>query len=72
LKIARWVIRINNSHFTDDTLFLGGASQTMANNFKMVLDQYGEASGGVINKHKRQIYTYNIKSSILARIKNTL
>jgi hypothetical protein len=38
----------------------------------MVLDQYGEASGGVINKHKIQIYDWNIKESILERIKNIL
>jgi hypothetical protein len=72
LKIARGVRRINNSQFIDDTLFLGGASQTMATRFKLVLDQYGEASGGVINKHKIQIYAWNIKASILARITNIL
>jgi hypothetical protein len=72
LKIARGVRRINNSQFVDDTLLLGGASQTMANRFKLVLDQYGEASGGTINKHKSQIYAWNIKASILARIANIL
>jgi hypothetical protein len=30
LKIARGVRRINNSQFVDDTILLGGASQTMA------------------------------------------
>jgi hypothetical protein len=53
-------------------LLLGGASQIMANIFKLVLDQYGEASGGTINKHKSQIYAWNIKASILVRIANIL
>ena len=68
MTIARGVRRINNSQFFDDTLLLGGASKTMANIFKMVLDQYREATGGTINKHKSQIYAWNIKASILARI----
>jgi len=38
LEIARGVRRINNSQIVDDTLFLGGDYQTMANRFKMVLD----------------------------------
>jgi hypothetical protein len=49
----------------DDTLLLGGASKIMANQFKLVLDQYGEVSGGVINKNKSQIYTWNIKARAL-------
>jgi hypothetical protein len=72
LKITRGARRINNSQFVDDTLLLGGASQTMATIFKMVLDQYREATGGTINKHKSQIYAWNIKASILARITNIL
>jgi hypothetical protein len=51
---------------------LGGASKTMANIFKLVLYQYEEASGGTINNHKSQIYAWNIKASILARIANIL
>jgi hypothetical protein len=56
LKIARGVRRINHSQFVDDTLLLGGSSQIMASRFKLVLDQYGEVSGGIINKKKSQIY----------------
>ena len=52
LKIMRGVKRINNSQFADDTLLLGGASHVMAQRFKTVLDQYEQASGGLINKHK--------------------
>jgi hypothetical protein len=72
LKIERGVRIINNSQFSNDTLLLGGASQIMANCFKLVLDQYGEASGGVINKHKSQIYAWHTKTSIMVRIVNIL
>jgi hypothetical protein len=44
----------------------------MTSRFKMVLDQYEEACGGVNNKHKRQIYAWNTKESILVRIANIL
>jgi hypothetical protein len=51
---------------------LGGASQIMASRFKLVLDQYGEASRGIINKNKSQIYAWNIKANTLARIASLL
>jgi hypothetical protein len=56
LKIARGIKRINNSQFADDTLLLGGASHVMAQRFKIILDQYEQVSGGLVNKHKSQIY----------------
>jgi hypothetical protein len=70
LKIARGLRRINNSQFVDDTLLLGGSSQTMARIFKLVLDQYEETSRVVINKHKIQIYDWNTKASTMVRIEN--
>jgi hypothetical protein len=72
LKIARGVRRINNSQFVDDTLLLGGASQTMARRFKLVLNQYEQASGGLINKLKSQIYAWNVKARTMARIAHIL
>jgi hypothetical protein len=65
---VRGVRRINNSQFVDDTLLLGGASQIMAQRFKLVLDQYEQASGGLINKNKSQIYAWNVKVGTMARI----
>jgi hypothetical protein len=44
----------------------------MASRFKLVLDQYEVASGGVVNKHKSQIYAWNTKESMMVRIKNIL
>jgi hypothetical protein len=44
----------------------------MASRFKLVLDQYGEALGGVINKHKSHIYAWHTKASIMVRIANIL
>jgi len=72
LKIEKEVRRINHSQFSDDTLLLGGASQIMANRFKLVLDQYGEALRGIINKNKSQVYAWNIKASTLLRISSVL
>jgi hypothetical protein len=72
LKIARGVKRINNSQFADDTLLLGGASHVMAQRFKIILDQYEQVSGGLINKHKSQIYAWNVKASTMARIAQIL
>lgn len=72
LKIARGVRRINHSQFVDNTLLIGGASKIMASRFKLVLDQYVEVSGGVINKNKSQIYAWNIRASSLMRIGSIL
>jgi hypothetical protein len=44
----------------------------MARRFKLVLDQYEATSGGVINKHKSQIYAWNTKASTMVRIANIL
>jgi hypothetical protein len=44
----------------------------MARRFKLVLDQYEIASGGLINKHKIQIYAWNTKESTMVRIENIL
>jgi hypothetical protein len=72
LKIVKGIRRINNSQFVDDTPLLGGASQTIARRFKLVLDQYEQASRGLINKLKNQIYIWNIKAGSMARIASVL
>jgi hypothetical protein len=56
LKIERGVRGINHSQFLDHTLFLGGASKTLDKYFKLVLHQYVEVSGGVINEINSQIF----------------
>jgi hypothetical protein len=72
LKITRGVKRINNSQFVDDTLLLGGASHVMAQRFKTILDQYELASGGLISKHKSQIFAWNVQAGTMARIAQIL
>jgi hypothetical protein len=47
-------------------------SQTMARRFKLVLNQYETTYGGLINKHKSQIYSWNTKASTMIRIANIL
>ena len=44
----------------------------MAQRFKTILDQYEQASEGLINKHKSQIYAWNIQVRIMARIAQIL
>jgi hypothetical protein len=72
IKIARCVKRINNSQFADVTLLLGGASHVMAQIFKIILDLYEQASRGIINKHKSQIYAWNVKAGKMERIAQIL
>jgi len=70
LKIERGVRGINHSQFVDHTLFLGGASKTLDKCFKLVLHQYVEVSGCIINEINSQIFAWNIRDSYLMRIAN--
>jgi hypothetical protein len=63
--IARGVKGINHSQFDHDTLLLGGASRIIERRFKLVLDQYTQISGGLINKNKIQIYAWSIDARSL-------
>jgi hypothetical protein len=60
--MVRGVKSINHSQFTDDTLLLGGASVTIAKRFKDNLDLFTQASRGLINHLKSQIYAMECKS----------
>lgn len=44
---------INHAQFSDDTLFLGGASINSTRSFKKELDIYKEVSGSKINYLKK-------------------
>jgi hypothetical protein len=44
----------------------------MARRFKIILDQFLEASGGEVNSGKCYIYAWNTKARILANIANIL
>jgi len=59
LQIARGVKNLNHSQFAYDTLFMGGASMTIASKFIVVLDYFLDASRGVVNKRKCQIMDWN-------------
>ena len=58
--MARGTKDINHAQFTDDTIFLGGASQIIAHCFKNEMNRYYHASGSKINLRKSQIYGWNI------------
>jgi hypothetical protein len=64
IKIAQGVKRLNHSQFVDDTLLLSGASKTLARRILQVLDTFLLVSGGLLNKEKCQIYTWNVLATI--------
>ena len=57
---SRGVNSINNYHFIDDTPCMGGASSIISRRFKTILDHYLEASDGMMNWGKSEIYSQNI------------
>jgi hypothetical protein len=63
---------INHAQFADDTLLLGGASTTIANNFKKELDIYTKISGRLISMTKRKIYGWNITPREMLEISRVL
>jgi hypothetical protein len=54
----------------DDTLLLGGALRTIASIFKIILDQFTQVSGGMINKNKSHLYAWNVNSHSIMVIAN--
>lgn len=52
LQIAWGTKNINHSQFADNTLFMGGASTTIASRFKSILDSFLNASSGQVNNRK--------------------
>lgn len=62
----------NHAKFVDNTILMGGASVAIENRFKVVLDNFMEASGGLENSTKSQIYTWNISTSKRLKIREVL
>eukprot|EP00253_Pinus_taeda_P013957 PITA_13957 len=63
---------INHSQFADDTLLMGGASNTIARRFKKILDQFMDYSGGKVNQVKSCIYGWNATTHTIHSIANIL
>eukprot|EP00253_Pinus_taeda_P034106 PITA_34106 len=70
IKYGNGVKNINHSQFADDTLLIGGASNTIARCFKSLLDQYMDYSGGAVNFLKSCVYGWNITSQTAHSIAN--
>ncbi len=70
--IARGVNNINHALFADDTLLLGPATLSSASKFKVVLDDFGKATGSAVNKSKFHIYSWNITPRVLSDISRCL
>lgn len=61
VQVARGCPRINHLLFADDTMFFCLASQTSCETLLMILKEYEEASGQMINKNKSAI-TFSSKT----------
>lgn len=70
IKYENRVKNINHSQFADDTLLIGGASITIARQFKALLDKYMSYSGGMINHLKSCIYGWHASTQTLHNIAN--
>jgi len=68
IQFSRGVKSMNHYQFSDDTFFMGGASYILAIIFKFILDQFMEASGGILNNAKNNIYGWNTPTRNLQHI----
>lgn len=72
IQFAQGTKNINHSQFADDTLLMGGASNTIARRFKKIMDQFMDYSGGRINQVKSCIYGWNATSHTIQSIAKIL
>jgi hypothetical protein len=72
IRITRGTKSINHSQFPDDTLLIGGASLTISNKFKRILDTLMDTSRGGVNKGKCHIYDWHTNLQVLYHIPRTL
>ena len=57
IKMENGVKDLNHSQFANNTLLMGGASITTTQIFENILTIFCNASGGNINKKKKNIYS---------------
>jgi hypothetical protein len=60
LQIVRGVKEINHALFTDDSLLLGEAFVHTSCQFKLVVDEFCEASASRLNVGKCHLYGWNV------------
>ena len=72
LKIAKGVKAVNHVQFADETIMLGGASNTIARRFNSVMSTFLKATDGKINSTKSKVYSWNCTPGTLAKIARTL
>ena len=68
IKIARGLDPVNYALFADDSLLLGGASMKIAQAFNVILKNFCQSSGALINKNKSAVYGWNVDQLALLRI----
>ena len=65
IKIVRGIDPINHALFADDSLLIGGASLMIARAFNVVLQNFCQSSGALINKSKSVVYGWNVEQCAL-------
>jgi hypothetical protein len=68
LKISRGIKNTNHSQFIDENLYIGGSSTIIYSCFKSLLDSFIDASGGVVNERKIQVFGWHISPRIIHSI----
>ena len=68
IMIARGVDPINHALFANDSLLLGRASLMIAQDFNVILQNFCQSSGALINKNKSAVYGWNVDQLALLRI----
>ncbi|XP_057808734.1 uncharacterized protein LOC131023209 [Salvia miltiorrhiza] len=73
ITMARYCLSITNLFFADDSLVFFKATKETATNFKVILEDYGRASGQVINFDKPAItFSPNTKTKDIGQVTETL
>ena len=65
IKIVGGINPINHALFIYDSFLLGGASMKIARAFNVILQQFYQISGVVINNKKSVVYGWNVEHSTL-------
>jgi hypothetical protein len=59
---------VNHSQFADDVLLMSGVSIIIVSIFRLVLDAFLDASRGVVDHRKSQVFGWNTKVQVMNTI----
>ena len=72
LNLSSRALICSHQQFLDDSIVMGEALVRNARNIKRALEDYGQASGQIINWNKSVIYFINVNVSRQNKIKNIM